>query len=45
MCVCVLQMVQLVKEYLVSVDMVEATRRLMELDVPHYHHELVYQVR
>lgn len=37
------QMVMVVKEYLASADMVEATRRLMELDVPHYHHELVYQ--
>lgn len=38
------QMVMLVKEYLVSADAVEATRCLMDLDVPHYHHELVYQV-
>ena len=37
-------MVMIVKEYMVSDDMVEATRRLMELDVPHFHHELVYQV-
>jgi hypothetical protein len=38
------QIVMLVKEYLVSADAVEATRCLMDLDVPHYHHELVYQV-
>lgn len=42
--VCVLQMVLLLKEYLSSVDVKEATRCLQELEVPHFHHELVYEV-
>lgn len=33
----------LLKEYLSSGDITEATRCLKELDVPHFHHELVYQ--
>lgn len=33
----------LLKEYLSSGDIVEATRCLRELDVPHFHHELVYE--
>uniref|UniRef100_A0A0B6YPD9 Programmed cell death protein 4 n=1 Tax=Arion vulgaris TaxID=1028688 RepID=A0A0B6YPD9_9EUPU len=37
------QMVMLLKEYLSSGDIVEATRCLTELDVPHFHHELVYE--
>ncbi|XP_071090513.1 programmed cell death protein 4-like [Haliotis cracherodii] len=37
------QMVMLLKEYLASGDMAEATRCLRELDVPHFHHELVYE--
>ncbi|XP_046565692.1 programmed cell death protein 4-like [Haliotis rubra] len=37
------QMVMLLKEYLASGDMDEATRCLRELDVPHFHHELVYE--
>lgn len=37
------QMVMLLKEYLASGDEVEATRCLRELDVPHFHHELVYE--
>ena len=36
-------MVLLLKEYLSSGDMKEATRCLQELDVPHFHHELVYE--
>ena len=34
----------LLKEYLSSGDISEATRCLKELDVPHFHHELVYEV-
>lgn len=37
------QIVLLLKEYLSSGDMVEATRCLQELEVPHFHHELVYE--
>jgi len=33
----------LLKEYLSSGDIDEATRCLLELDVPHFHHELVYE--
>ncbi|ELU07784.1 hypothetical protein CAPTEDRAFT_170810 [Capitella teleta] len=36
------QMVQLLKEYLNSGDISEATRCLQALEVPHFHHELVY---
>ena len=39
-----LQMNLLLKEYLSSGDISEATRCLKELDVPHFHHELVYEV-
>jgi programmed cell death protein 4 len=39
-----LQMVDLLKEYIISGDIGEAQRCLMELEVPHFHHELVYQV-
>lgn len=35
-------MVMLLKEYLNSGDIAEATRCLKDLDVPHFHHELVY---
>ena len=38
-------MVMLLKEYLNSGDVGEATHCLKELEVPHFHHELVYQVR
>lgn len=38
-------MVLLLKEYLSSSDMKEATRCLQELEVPHFHHELVYEVK
>lgn len=34
---------ELLKEYLNSGDIVEAERCLRELDVPHFHHELVYE--
>lgn len=33
----------LLKEYLSSGDCVEAIRCLRELEVPHFHHELVYE--
>lgn len=35
----------LLKEYLLSGDMSEAEHCLKELEVPHFHHELVYEVR
>ena len=35
----------LLKEYLPSGDMSEAEHCLKELEVPHFHHELVYEVR
>ena len=34
----------LLREYLSSGDISEAYRCLQELDVPHFHHELVYEV-
>ncbi|XP_054259063.1 programmed cell death protein 4 [Macrosteles quadrilineatus] len=37
------QMNLLLQEYLSSGDMHEATRCLVELEVPHFHHELVYE--
>jgi len=37
-------MVDLLKEYVDSGDVNEAMRCLQELDVPHFSHELVYQV-
>ena len=37
-------MVMLLKEYLSSGDIAEATRCLTDLEVPHFHHELVYEV-
>ncbi|ESO98341.1 hypothetical protein LOTGIDRAFT_114600, partial [Lottia gigantea] len=37
------QMVLLLKEYLSSNDIKEATRCLTQLEVPHFHHELVYE--
>lgn len=37
------KMVLLLKEYLSSGDINEATRCLLELEVPHFHHELVYE--
>ena len=38
------KIVLLLKEYLCSGDIKEATRCLQELEVPHFHHELVYEV-
>jgi programmed cell death protein 4 len=38
------QMTLLLQEYLSSGDLQEATRCLMDLEVPHFHHELVYEV-
>ncbi|KAL5022139.1 hypothetical protein ScPMuIL_001294 [Solemya velum] len=37
------QMILLLKEYLSSGDIAEATRCLKDLEVPHFHHELVYE--
>lgn len=37
------KMTLLLKEYLQSKDIQEAQRCLRELEVPHYHHELVYE--
>ncbi|KAG7165479.1 programmed cell death protein 4-like [Homarus americanus] len=37
------KMVLLLEEYLSSSDIAEATRCLQELEVPHFHHELVYE--
>ena len=34
----------LLKEYLSSSDIREATQCLTELNVPHFHHEVVYEV-
>ena len=42
---CVLQMRLLLEEFVNSGDVTEAIRCLKELDVPHFHHELVYEVR
>ena len=35
----------LLEEYINSGDVTEAIQCLKELDVPHFHHELVYEVR
>lgn len=37
------KIVMLLKEYLSSSDIREATQCLMELNVPHFHHEVVYE--
>ncbi|KAL0269827.1 UNVERIFIED_CONTAM: hypothetical protein PYX00_007433 [Menopon gallinae] len=37
------QMTLLLKEYLSSGDLQEAIRCLLDLEVPHFHHELVYE--
>lgn len=37
-------MVLLLKEFLSSGDSAEAVRCLLDLEVPHFHHELVYEV-
>ena len=39
------QMNLLLQEYLSSGDLQEATRCVQDLEVPHFHHELVYEVR
>lgn len=36
-------MTLLLREYLSSGDLQEATRCLLALEVPHFHHELVYE--
>jgi programmed cell death protein 4 len=38
------QMELLLKEYLLSRDIKEAQRCINVLEVPHFHHELVYEV-
>lgn len=38
------QMEMLLKEYLGSRDIKEAQRCIIALEVPHFHHELVYEV-
>ena len=40
----VVQMNLLLKEYLVSGEVSEAEHCLRDLEVPHFHHELVYEV-
>lgn len=40
----VLQIRLLLEEFINSGDVTEAIRCLKELDVPHFHHELVYEV-
>lgn len=37
------KIIMLLKEYLCCGDIAEATRCLRELEVPHFHHELVYE--
>lgn len=39
-----MQMELLLKEYLLSRDIKEAHRCIIALEVPHFHHELVYEV-
>lgn len=39
------QMTLLLKEYLSSRDIKEAHRCLRALEVPHFHHELIYEVK
>jgi hypothetical protein len=38
------QMAMLLKEYLLSRDAEEAQRCILALEVPHFHHELIYEV-
>lgn len=38
------QMNMLLDEYMCSGDLQEAIRCILELEVPHFHHELVYEV-
>ena len=42
---CSLQIILILKEYLSSGDKDEVVRCLQELAVPHFHHEVVYEVR
>jgi len=37
------EIVLMIREYLASKDMAEAERCLSDLDVPHFHHEIVYE--
>ncbi|XP_053690201.1 programmed cell death protein 4 [Sabethes cyaneus] len=37
------QMAMLLQEYLLSRDLEEAQRSIRELEVPHFHHELIYE--
>lgn len=39
------QMNLLLREYLLSGEVSEAERCLRQLEVPHFHHELVYEVK
>jgi programmed cell death protein 4 len=39
------QMELLLKEFLMSRDIDEAQRCIIALEVPHFHHELIYEVR
>lgn len=39
------QMELLLKEYVLSRDLKEAQRCISALEVPHFHHELIYEVR
>jgi len=37
------EIILMIKEFLSSKDMAEAERCVMDLDVPHFHHEIVYE--
>jgi programmed cell death protein 4 len=39
------QMELLLKEYLISRDVLEAQRCIRALEVPHFYHELIYEVK
>lgn len=41
---CCVQMNLLLKEFILSGDSEEAQRCLRDLEVPHFHHEFVYEV-
>lgn len=43
-CILSCQMNLLLKEYILSGDSKEAERCLRDLEVPHFHHEFVYEV-
>ena len=38
------QMNMILEEYIASSDLQEACRCISDLDVPHFHHEIVYEV-